>query len=284
MHIFTPRLKRSVNALLLAAAAATIFNLSSCSTPKDVTYLQDIQQGSYALTKPVQLIRAMPEDKLNILVHSKDPALSALFNLAYSQKTVGATNETGIIGSGTGTSLYTVDSDGNIDFPVIGKIFVSGLTREEIANKVKQELVSRNLILDPTVTVDFANPSITVLGEVTKPGRYNIPRDHLTILEGIAMAGDLTIQGERTNVTVVREGRDGNQQVYVVDLTSGANLYGSPAYYLQQNDIIYIEPNDFRKRQRNANGNSALTPTFWISMLASLASIATTITVLIVKK
>ena len=284
MHIFTPRLKRSVNALLLAAASAVIFNLSSCSAPKDVAYLQDVQQGSYALSQPVQLIRAVPEDKLNILVHSKDPALSALFNLSYAQKTVGATSDTGISGSGQGNSLYTVDSDGNIDFPVIGKIFVSGLTREEIADKIKKELISKNLVLDPTVTVEFANPSITVLGEVAKPGRYTIPRDHMTLLEGIAMAGDLTIQGERTNVTVAREGSDGKQQVYVVDLTSGASLYSSPAYYLQQNDVIYIEPNDTRKRMRTANGNSALTPTFWISMLASLASLATTITVLVVKK
>lgn len=269
--------------MLMAVTAVAALNLSSCKAPTDVTYLQDVNQGTYALSQPVALIRALPEDKLSIIVHSKDPALSALFNLSYSQNRIGAAGTSASSGN-EGVTYYTVDSKGDIDFPVVGEIHVSGLTREEIADKIKNELISRNLVLDPTVTVEFANPSITVIGEVASPGRFNIPKDHLNLLEGLALAGDLTIQGERTNVTVVRQGQDGKQQVYVVDLTSGASLYSSPAYYLQQNDIIYVEPSEYRKRQRSVNGNSALTPTFWISIVTSLASLATTITVLVVKK
>ena len=143
-----------------------------------------------------------------------------------------------------------------------------------VQKEIKDLLVSRDLVRDATVTVELTNPTISVLGEVASPGNYKVEQEHINILQGLALAGDLTISGERENVAVIREAPDGTQQVYRVDLTNAQSLYASPAYYLQQNDVIYVEPNDTRKRSRSANGNSVLTPSFWVSIASFIASMA----------
>lgn len=246
---------------VIAVAILTGMLAWSCSTPKNVTYVQDLTQGTY--TVPAEgTLKARPGDKFNIIVNSKDPALAKLFNLS---------NE-----GSTGSQIlnYTVDQQGNIDYPIIGNIHVAGLTRAGIAKEIKDLLVSRDLVRDATVTVEFTNPTISVLGEVARPGNYRVEQEHINILQGLALAGDLTISGERENVAVIREAPDGTQQVYRVDLTNAQSLYASPAYYLQQNDVIYVEPNDTRKRSRSANGNSVLTPSFWVSIASFIASMA----------
>ena len=177
-----------------------------------------------------------------------------------------------------GILCYTVDSNGNIDFPVLGSIHVVGMKREEIASYIKQELLRRNLVGDPVVTVDYAGLYFNVLGEVNKPGRYTFNRDHLTLLDAISMAGELTINGRRENVTVIRQ--SGNMCTsYKVNLMSADELYNSPVFYLQQNDVIYIEPNKYRARQSTVNDNTVRSASFWIS----LCSLLTTVGVLIFK-
>ena len=147
-----------------------------------------------------------------------------------------------------------------------------------MAQVIKDQLVDKNLIKDPVVTVEYANLCFNVLGEVNKPGRYTFDRDHLTILDALSKAGDLTIQGRRENVFVMRE--EGNQRkTYRVNLLNGRELLSSPAYYLQQNDVVYVEPNDYRARQTQVNGNNVLAAPFWISV----ASLLTSVAVLIVK-
>ena len=147
------------------------------------------------------------------------------------------------------------------------------MTRAEVAAFIKGEIIGRNLIKDPTVTVEFVNTGISVLGEVKSPGRYNINRDEFTVLDAIALAGDLDIQGNRTNVRVLR--KEGNEtKVYVMDLTSGNSVYNSPAFYLQQDDIVYIEPNDYRKRQTTVNANTTMSAGFWVSIVSVLTSVA----------
>ena len=175
-------------------------------------------------------------------------------------------------------SGYTINKDGNIDFPVLGHIHVAGMTREEIASYIKEELVSKNLVKDPVVTVEFMNLTVSVLGEVATPGRFNIDKDRLTLLDALSMAGDLTVYGKRENVLVQRE-ENGKKTLYQVNLNSGYDLYASPVYYLQQNDIVYVEPNSMKARQATVNGNNVRSASFWMS----LASLLTTITVLIVK-
>ena len=161
---------------------------------------------------------------------------------------------------------------------MLGKVTVAGKNREQIAALIKSELIKRNLVNDPVVTVEFGNLYVSVLGEVARPGRFPITRDKVTILDAISQAGDLTIYGKRENVCLMRE-ENGHQNIYRVDLTNGGALLASPAYYLQQKDVIYVEPNDTRARQSTVNGNNVRSTSFWIS----LASLATSVAVLIVK-
>lgn len=259
---------------LLVMAGTLAF--SSCKAPKDVVYFQDLKPGvSEVQLAQMQSVTARPEDKLSIVVNSRDMQLTNLFNLATASKRVGSSSGSSSSGD---VSYYTVDSKGNIEFPVLGSLHVAGMKREEVADFIKRKLMDSNLVKDPVVTVEFANLGVSVMGEVASPGRYAIDRDHLTLLEALSQAGDLTIYGNRKNVLVMRQ--EGEvQRVYRVDLTSGNEVYRSPVYYLHQNDVVYVEPNNMKARQSTVNGNTVRSTSFWIS----LASLLTSIVVLIVK-
>lgn len=267
--------------LLLLAGAAMLW---SCGTPKEVVYFQDLQAGDQQIpTVQAKVITIQPDDKISILVNSRDAKLTDMFNLPYvprqlGRSTSGSTTFDSVSSNySQGVSGYTVDSEGYIDFPVLGKVYVAGLTRDEIASKIKDALVSGDLVKDPVVTVEFLNLSFAVMGEVSKPGRYMIDRDRVTILDALSMAGDLTINGERNNVMVQRmEGDD--LMVYTIDLTSGLEVYNSPAFYLQQNDLVYVTPNEVRIRQSTVNGNNIRSTSFWISIGSLLTSAAVLIT------
>ncbi len=252
---------------------------SSCSTTKDIPYMQGFSDEAVQAVREQKRITVQPDDKLSIIVNSKDPALAEIFNLAVAQHRIGQSSAISSTSSNNGqTSAYTVDPDGNIQFPVIGEIHVGGLQRAEVAEKIKEELVRSNMLKDPIVTVEFLNATISVLGDVSNPGEYAIDRDDLNIIQAISKAGDLNITGMRENVLVVRE-EDGRNRAYRVNLTDTQALMSSPAYHLQQNDIVYVEPNNMKKRQATNNANTILTPTFWMSV----ASLLTTIGVLIFK-
>lgn len=252
----------------------------SCSTPSHITYFQDLRPGeSEQQVVAATEIKVRPADKLSIIVNSRDPLLSDLFNLPISSRQVGqASRGMSTSSNSQGVSGYTVDEEGMIDFPVLGKVKVAGMNREEIAAFIKEELLAKNLIKDPVVTVEYMNLCISVLGEVANPGRYSIDRDKVTLLDAISMAGDLTIYGKREKVLVLRE-EEGVQRVYGVNLCSAEHLYTSPVYYLRQNDVVYVEPNNVRARQATVNGNNVRSTSFWIS----LASLLTTVAVLVFK-
>ncbi len=262
---------KSINFILVLLTAAM---LSSCAAPK-MAYFQNVPTGTAEQVVNTSDIRVRPEDKISILVNSKDPLLMELFNLPIVSRQIGTSSGSS---NSQGISGYTVNNDGNIDFPVLGEVHVAGMTREEIASHIKDELISRNLVKDPVVTVEFMNLTVSVLGEVAKPGRFSIDKDRLSLLDAIGMAGDLTVYGKRDNVLVQRE-ENGKKVLYRVNLNSGYDLYSSPVYYLQQNDIVFVEPNSTKARQSTVNGNNIRSTSFWIS----LASLLTTITVLIVK-
>lgn len=255
--------------------------LSSC-TPKNVSYLQDINTETLQINALEQAIKIEPSDKVSIIVKSKDPNLSELFNLPVISSRVGiSANYNGATGNNVrtdtygadGITFYTVTPEGTIDFPVLGKIHIAGMTRSELAGFIKGELMGRNLIKDPIVLVEFMNTGISIIGEVKEPGRYDINKDNINILEAIALAGDLDIQGNRENVLVMRE-ENGQMKNYRIDLTKGKELVNSPAFYLKQNDIIYVEPNGVKKRQTTVNGNTALQASFWVSVASLLTSVA----------
>ncbi len=258
--------------LILSIMSAGV--LSSCGTSKDVVYFQDLKPGESEITIPeVQAITVQPEDKISIIVNSRDPQLTDLFNLPIVSRQLGQSLRTSSSNaSNSGISGYTVDAKGYIDFPVLGKIQVAGMKREEIAEHIKNELMTKNLVKDPVVTVEFMNLCVSVMGEVNNPGRFAIDRDRLTILDALSMAGDLTIYGNRQKGLVLRQ-ENGQQRVYGVNLTSGEHVYTSPAYYLQQNDVVYVEPNSVRSRQSTVNGNNVRSTSFWISLASLLTSI-----------
>ncbi len=255
----------------LAATALAVL-LCSCSAPKHITYFQDSDSADGQTIAAVREITIRPNDKISIIVNCKSPELSSLFNLPYVTQRLGE-NNTSRISSGTSQgymSGYTVSPSGTIGFPVLGEIEVAGLTRNQIAEKISNELKAQGQASDAVVTVDFMNLYYQVLGEVAKPGRYAIDKDAITLLDAIGTAGDLTIYGQRENVKVMRE-EDGKMKTYQVNLCSATDLLSSPVYYIQQNDIIYVDPNPVRARQSTVNGNNVRSTSFWIS-IASLAS------------
>lgn len=259
---------------ILPAVAALL--LGSCSSHKEITYFQELQPGMETAITQSTPVKFRPNDKLLIMVSTGDPRLNALFNLPVSRISIGSDikNTSAISQAGGEQSMpYTVDKKGDIQFPQLGTLHVEGLDRQQVAELIRREIVSRDLAKNPIVTVDFLNLSVTVMGEVAHPARVGIDREDFTILDALAAAGDLTIFGRRDNIRVLRD-ENGVQKVYAVNLNTGADLAKSPVYYLRQNDVIYVEPNATKARTSTANGNSWLTPTFWISIASFLASIS----------
>lgn len=270
---------RSLIKICLIAAVSVIS--TGCNTPKNVTYFENIPETLVIETFQNKDFRVEPDNKLMIVVKSKDPALAELFNLGvYSNRlsnSVSSGNGTRMrdysVPTADGMSSYTVNQEGDIDFPVLGKLHVAGMTRSELAAFIKGELMGRDLVKDPVVTVEFLNTGISILGEVNGPGRYDMNRDNISIVEAIALAGDLTITGLRENILVMRE-ENGTISTYRVNLSDPVSLAKSPVYYLKPGDVIYVEPNEMKKRSRSVNGNNYTNASFWISIVSVITSMA----------
>ena len=257
---------------LLASLAATCLLMVSCGTPKEISYFQDLAAGEAAAMRPESQIRLRPEDKISIVVNTSNPDITRLFNLPYTTTRIGSSSEA-TNNYSQGLSGYTLDANGDIDFPVLGTLHLGGMRREEAAAYIKDRLISSEMTRDAVVTVEFMNLSVAVMGEVARPGRYNIIRDNFTLFDAISSAGDLTIRGRRDGVIVLRE-EDGVQKKYVVNLCSAREVLSSPVYYLQQNDMVYVEPNDVRARESTVNGNNVRSTSFWISIASLVSTIA----------
>ena len=238
--------------------------LASCSAPKEVLYLQDIASVKEENIDKNYEVIIHKDDLLAILVNSKDPELALPFNMPVVTYQIGAqtTAQQRLLG-------YLVDRNGDIDFPILGKIHVEGLTRMQVTELIKQKLMSEDLIKDPIVTVQFLNFKVSVMGEVARPGTFDISGDRITLLEALSMAGDLTIYGRRDRVAVIRE-TDGKRRITYHDLRS-SDIFQSPCYYLQQNDIVYVEPNKAKTGQSRINSNNSVG--VWLSAVSVLASI-----------
>lgn len=255
--------------------------LSACSAPQNIVYFQDKYDREVMTVVEALPIRLKPTDQISVVVSSRDPQVAAMFNLPYYTHRIGEsqslTSGSSVTNSSQYISGYTVDSDGYIDFPFLGMVSVAGLTREETAARIKEKLIESRQIKDPVVTVEFMNLGFSVLGEVNRPGRYKIDRDRFTIFDALSLAGDLTINGQREDVALVRS-EGGKDTIYRLNLLSMDNLYASPAFYVQQSDVIYVTPSDKRRREATVNGNNVLSASFWLSA----GSLATSIAVLVV--
>ena len=256
---------------ILFMSALAVVLLAGCKTQREVTYFQDLNVNSPQLIDSIGTVRMEPDDQISILVSCKEPEIAALFNLVRSQQRVGMTTQGSGLSNNGETSAYTIDSEGNIDFPVLGKLHVAGLTKQEVATLVKQRLVESDQVKNPVVTVEFANLAFSVLGEVKNAGKYPITRNRTTLLDAISMAGDLTITGLRDSVYVIREA-DGKRLAYSVDLRS-KDVFTSPVYYVKQNDVIYVRPNAMRAGQSTINENTFSSVGFWMSVGSFLMSL-----------
>ena len=250
---------KKAHLFLGTVTAVVIAMLSSCSVPKDIAYFQDFNPGkSIVVQNPVE-IKFRADDEITIMVSSDKKELAEQFSLSSGSGSSG--------GSG---SRYTIDSEGCIRFPMLGKIHVAGLNRQELQETIRDQIMEKGLIRDPIVTVDYSNMYVIILG-AAGAGRVQIDRDKFTILDAIGSQGDLNINGLRTNVKVIRENY-GKKTVYEVNLCSAEDLYASPVYYLQQNDVIYVEMNKKEKRNATVMGNSTVQPSFWMGLATFIVS------------
>ena len=232
-----------------------VLGITSCGAPKDISYFQELEnlQEIAAITQSMATYKS--QDMLRIVISASDPEAAIPFNAGT------ATNfgDSGALGNASGVSggsLYLIDSDGMIEFPIVGQLKVAGLTNTEVKDLVKEKL--KTYINDPIVAVQLQNFKITVLGEVKNPGPFTINNERVTLIEAIGLAGDLGIQGKRDNVTVIRQ-ENNKQVVHKVDLTT-QEIFSSPVYYLAQNDVIYVEPNKSKaKLSRTSNWPRVLT-------------------------
>ncbi len=238
-----------------------ILTLSACGIHKDLVYMQDDEYGQQEEILNLNKIKVQPQDQLSIIVSCKEPELAALFNL----------KRTSTSGGENGKLVYTVDESGAISFPVLGKIQISGLTRDQISTKIADLLIQGEWISDPVVIVEFANLHFSAIGAVNSPGAYSITNDKLTLLEALAMAGDLSPNGER-QIIVIRE-QDGQRIKHMVDLRD-KNLFESPVYYIQQNDVIYVKPDKKIARQAADNPNDFKSIGLWMSIVTFLSTMA----------
>lgn len=255
---------------LLLSLTLLLTMLASCKTEEKILYFQDIVVNQPEEIQGARTITVQPKDQISIVVSSKDPQLAALFNLTRIQLRAGVTDLSSGGNNGE-VSGYTLDDQGNIDFPVLGTLKVAGMTKSQIAALIKEKLIAENLVKDPVVTVEFMNLYFSVLGEVKNPGKYAITKDQVTLLEAIAQAGDLTITGKRDAIFVIRE-EEGQRVTHGVDLRS-QRIFQSPVYYLKQNDVIYVQPNKMRAGQSTINENNVKSVSLWVSIASFLTSL-----------
>lgn len=264
---------RHIRTVLLALTATAAI---SCSTTyKKINYIQDATPGQSEEILINKGILIQPKDMISIVVSSRNPELAQIFNLPRVTYQLGSGTTGGSGSNSNGIVGYSVNNDGNIDFPVLGEIHVAGFTRWEVSKMIKKMLAERDLLKDAVVTVEFMNFKVSVIGEVNNPDTYDITGDKITLLEALSMAGDLTIYGRRDNVSVIRE-QNGERVIYRVDLRS-VDLFDSPAYYLQQNDVVYVEPNKVRAGQSTINENNLKSVSLWVSIASFLTTIITLI-------
>ncbi|MFM2369711.1 MAG: hypothetical protein RL619_2021 [Bacteroidota bacterium] len=235
--------------------------LFSCASKKDIVYFQDIDTLVQQEKPNSYEIKIQPDDLLAITVSADDPEIAKSFGLNVSGTAMSGSQE---------RSMYLVDAAGSIDFPVLGKMKVSGLTRTEILQLLDSKI--SQYIKKPIITLRIMNFKISVQGEVIAPGTYNIVSERITLIEALSMAKDLTIYGKRNNILIIRE-IDGVKSYNRVDITK-AGFMNSPYYYLAQNDVVYVEPN---KNKINA---AAVNPS--TNLIFSVASILITLATLII--
>jgi len=261
-----------LNKLFFGAVLVALL-FASCKPSEEIAYIADAQRDSAFALKGQFSGGIQANDLLSIYVASETPESTIQFNQETNKIAVltDGDNRTVLNSGSTTVSGYLVNHDGDIIFPVLGKIHVLGLTHNELAALIEKQLISQGHITDPVVTVKLMNFKVCVLGDVARPGQLVVSGERLTIFEALSMVGDLTIYGQRHNVTIVRE-ENGVRTIGEVDLSS-KSVFDSPYYYLHQNDVVYVEPN--MRKKKNAE-RDPMTMTY-ISSAVSIVSVISSV-------
>jgi len=256
--------------------------LAACHSSQELAYFSDAERDSVQAVLSTYNTTIHPGDQLYIYVYSQAPEIAVPFNQETHSiaaeithlNSVGGTNRSNKMSETFQQSNfsqipgYLVDEAGTIVFPILGKMVVAGLTQDSLSRRIQNMLIDGGYINDPVVTVTPMNFRVTVIGEVSRPQELHITGDRLTILEAIAMCGDLTIDGKRENVTVMRE-KNGVATPINIDLTK-KTLFDSEVYYLQSNDVVYVEPSELKKRRMRRDEN-------WPKYVSTTVSIVVTL-------
>ncbi len=256
--------------------ALFLYLLCACSAPKGITYFQDANtpvRDSALLNGVKYLPRICAGDLLTITVSAIDPSAVAPFNLpavSYAKQTQPEFNGTQDVSASQAMQSYTVDSEGFINFPVLGKIQLGGMTKQDATDQLEKKISS--FVSDPIVNIQIVNFKVTVLGEVTKPGSYPVNSDRVSLLDALGLANDLTIYGNRKNVLLVRDS-DGKKEMIRFDLTK-SDMFDSPYFYLQQNDVVYVEANNARKKNANYSQAEQFNVTIASAIISSISVIS----------
>jgi len=263
-----------MNYKLPAFFLLTALFLSSCSSVKNVAYFQKLETTTdpsiqQSKASDVYDARIKPKDMLSITVVTSEPLASRNYNLIMPQISDGTT--TSFLVSQPSLQTYLVDNDGTIDFPVFGKLKVEGMTRKEMEAMLQERLASSFNNERPIVTIRITNYTVNILGEVQRPGKFASTNERITIFEGLALAGDLTIYGMRENVKVLRENADGTKSFITINLTDENSIHSS-GYYLEQNDVVYVEPNKTKARTSRI-GSAETLGISALSIVISLSSL-----------
>ena len=261
----------SKRSFCLATMMTLVFMfLTSCGNVKNIAYFQNkLVDHPEEIDKQAGIV-IQSKDMLSIIVSSRTPELVAMFNLPVvsyqaGSEVVSSSGQQRLVG-------YVVDNDGFIDFPILGRIQVSGMTRWQLSEYIKKSLLEGGLLSDAVVTVEFMNFKVSVIGEVNAPGMFSIEGDKVTILQAISLARDLTIFGKRENESVIRE-QDGHRVIYEVNLCD-VDMFKSPAYYLKQNDVVYVQPSEIKARQSTTDDKTLRMTSIILSGGSLMASIA----------
>ena len=226
--------------------------LTSCMSTKKVTYFQNLDNVDLSKTTGLYDAKIMPKDILSITVHTLTPEASEAFNLR-------------------GTSGYLVDNEGNIDFPVVGTLSLGGMTTKEAEALIRSKIAPYMSVSEnPIVQVRMSNYKYAMLGGVNAPGVYTAPNEKISIVEAIARAGDLNLYGQRDKIFLIRENEHGQREYHQLNIND-ADIFNSPYFYLQQNDIIYVEP----KKVLARNSFFASSTSMWMSLFSMLTSVST---------
>lgn len=258
---------------------ALVFALASCSSSKtSLSYFEDLKgYESGTLASGDFNVKIIPDDELFITVTSMVPEATAAYNIPLSNPATRGNLQTYTQAT---QQTYIVDKKGDIKLPIIGTIHVAGMTTMELADLLTKKISAD--VEDPYVRVELVNFRVNVLGEVAKPGAKNVERERYSVLDALADAGDLTPYGERSNVLLIRE-VDGKKEFHHLNLNDAA-LLSSPYFYLQQNDVIYVEPNKIRKDNAEYNQNNAYKVSVVSAIVSACSVVASLVIALVINK